>query len=332
MRKILLVLILNLLLITSGCAQMADIMNLQSSVDQVDKTHIHSNYCNHSNLRGYAIVEYISFEDALEFASDVAIVQYIGSRPFGDYLKEFEFQVSERILGDSAERIFVYIDTSFGYHVRGDSQNIFFDPTELYFQQGAYYLLPLRAINNPLANTHEDGFTFIMNIVIALDDLGQSRMYGDLLKHHTAIFDFEIENNVDEIVISIVELTKNNVSLEKYIRSEDIQDVLLESPYVVLVEINDPLRLSHEQSTTDWVKTDLYHVTVIQVLNGNIEEGFEGVVVFPANVADTSEHHIVAIRPIREGSSWFNLTSRNSLWSATQLEEISDAIYNLNPQ
>jgi len=63
---------------------------------------------------------YLTFEEAVtEFATDVVIAQYVGSRPFGNHSTEFEFIVLDRILGNAPERIFVYTLNNLSAHVSG---------------------------------------------------------------------------------------------------------------------------------------------------------------------------------------------------------------------
>lgn len=94
-----------------------------------------------------AIYDYLTFEEALlEFATDVVIAQYVGSRPFGKRLTEFEFTVSERVLGNAADTIFVYADTYVNAHVFDVSREVDFMPGELTFNSKTNYMLPLIAI------------------------------------------------------------------------------------------------------------------------------------------------------------------------------------------
>ena len=251
--------------------------------------------------------DYLTFEEALlEFATDVVIAQYVGHRPFGTNLTEFEFAVSERVLGEAAERIYVYADTG-----------------DLTFNFETNYMIPLMEVGQPHANTHDDAYTFIRNIVIDLDDASRSVMYGEPLSRHSEGLDFSRRQlSRTEIVSFVGELTRNNSPGRGFIRSEAIEDIVKESPYIVIVEVNEPLRLSHEQSTTDWMTTDLYYVTATRVLKGNFSVNYEFVVIFLADTVKSGERHIIAIEPIEEGSSWYRFTSRNSLFKIGQLDEI----------
>lgn len=90
----------------------------------------------------------------------------------------------------------------------------------------------------------------------------------------------------------------------------------------MIVEINDPLRLSHEQYTTDWEATDLYNVTVVRSLKGDVDVGYEFVMIFLADTVLPGEQHIIATGPPAEGSSFYRFSSRNSLFGMEQLDEI----------
>jgi len=274
--------------------------------------------------------EYRTFEEALlEFATDVVVAQYVGHRPFSDNLTEFEFIVSKRILGDAADRIFVYVRHT-DATVFGSERSVLYNPGDFTFVPGVEYLLPLTAINSPYAMTHEDGFVFILNIVIDLEQPQNSIMYSESLYHHAEGLDFNSRNISREQIESYVgELTRDITPPRGVIRSESIEDIVLGSPHIFIVEINHPLRLSGAQLVTDVMLTDIYYVTIVEVLKGEIvlsddladpDGGF--LITFFADTVLPGERHIVAVRPIEEGSPWFDFTSRNSLFRMDQLDEI----------
>jgi len=270
--------------------------------------------------------EYLTFEDTLlEFATDVVVAQYVRHRLFSDNITEFEFVVSERILGNAADRIFIYVRHT-NANVSGGEMNVTYEPGDLVFSPGVEYLLPLTAINSPYAMTHEDGFVFIRNIVVNLDDPQSSIMYSEPLYLHIEGLDFNSRSNSrHQIEVYVENLTRDIISPREVIRSERIEDIILGSPYVLVVEISDPFRLSDRQGVTDVMRTDIYNATIIQVLKGTIEIGNldgEFAVIFFADTVLPGEQHIVAVSPIEEGSPWFEFTSRNSLFHMDQLDEI----------
>jgi len=326
MTKIMITLVLSVIMILTGCSAFNtndDVVSLNDN-----KNHTHSHNHNSLQLRGYAIVEYISFEEALGLATDLVIAQYIGSKAFGENLVEFEFYVKENLLGYASSRIFIYVDKTFGYHVSNNEKHFMVDNYEIKFHKEVYYLLPLVAINNPLASIDENGFTLILNTVINLNDLTESTMYGENLIHHSTDFDFEYHNNPEKIISFVVEITRYNTPIKRYIQSNDLSEIILNSQNVLKIEINEPLRLYHEQITTDWIKTDLYYFTVLEVLKGYVIGYSDNVITLPANFAQVSDKFLVAVNPIREGSSWFDLTSRTSIFSLDYFYEINKILEN----
>lgn len=202
------------------------------------------------------------------------------------------------------------------------SSEVDFMPGELTFNSKTNYMLPLIAIGQLHANTHDDGYTFIRNIVIDLDNPSRSVMYSESLTEHSANLDFNKQVSKQDLVSFVADLTKNNPPGRNFIRSESIEDIIDESPYILIVEINDPLRLSHEQFNTDWGATDLYNVTVVRSLKGDVDVGYEFVMIFLADTVLPGEQHIIATGPPAEGSSFYRFSSRNSLFRMEQLDEI----------
>ena len=256
-----------------------------------------------------------------DFTTDVVIVQYVASRPFGQNLTEFEFVVLERLLGNAADRIFVYGELANAYDGRPAMTSAHIPGLGITFCHETDYLLPLRMISHPHANTRDDGFTFINYVVFDLDNPSNSVELGRPLSYQS------INLNIDdisrqEIVSFVAGLTRDNPPAREFIRSEAIEDIVTGSPYILIVEINQPLRLSNEQRTTDWMATDLYYVTAIQTLKGDFitPDGF--LIIFPADAVLPGERHIVAIETIEEGSSWYHFTSRHSLLAMEQLDDI----------
>jgi len=275
------------------------------------------------------LYNYYTFEEALlEHATNIVIAQYVGSRSFGDTHTEFEFIVSESLLGEVTERIFVFAEHGINAHVHTHNQHVHYVPGDLEFVLGVYYLLPLIIINSPYSGNprDEDEFVFILQIVIDLDEPSNSTMYSEYLDAHVQGMNFNEEATTEEI-LSFVEDLAEQIKEENswefiFIRSENLKDIIEGSPYVLVIEVTEPLRLSHEQSVTIWGLNDIYYATVIQALKGDLQVGDEIVVTFFADTVFPGERHIVAVVPLREGSTWYDFTSRNSLFSLEQLDEI----------
>ena len=269
---------------------------------------------------------WLPFEHTLsEFTTDVVIVQYVESRPFGQFMTEFEFVVLERILGNAADRIFVYAE--FADYSRPVATSAQVGGLGITFNNEAAYLLPLIMITNPQTNTRDDGFVFIQYAVFDLDNPLNSVILGRPLSQQS-LSSLNIHDNISkhEIVSFVTELTRDNPPARDIIRSDVTEDIIIGSPYVLVVEINRPLRLSGEQHNTDFGATDLYYVTALRTLKGDFIEPDGFLVIFSADTVFRGERHIVAIEPIMDGSSWFRFTSRNSLFAMEQLDYIMQII------
>ena len=271
---------------------------------------------------------YLTFEDAtVMFATDIVIAQYVGSKSFGEYQIEFEFVVSERLLGNATERIFIYAGSNIHADVSGHDREVSYMPGRLNFIPSNSYLLPLIGTSSPYSRGNDDGdnFVFIRNLVVDLDTPPNSIMYSELLSEHTASLDIDERTSAQEIISLVERLAELIESMPErrpvFIRSQEIEEIINGSPDVLLVEISEPRRLSHEQLFTDGGLTDLYYVTVIQPLKGTQEVGDELILTFVADTVQIGERHIVAVSQ-NPGGFFFQLTSENSLFSEDQLEEI----------
>ena len=320
------------LIALTGCASYDSIMTEQEQpiYSAMLQNLLMNGSGNQSNITPAIEVSWNPASTAIsEFTTDVVIVRHINSRPFRETLTEHEFVVLERVLGNAPDRIFVYttrpLDLEFPSPPVHSNHIGFAFP----FNPETNYLLPLIRIGNPYAKTHEDGYTMVNYIVIDLDNPSNSAELGRPLSSinlgQTGL-NFEANPSMEQIIQFISELTEGNPTGREYIRSDMLEDIIKDSPYVFVVEINRPLRLVHEQVTRDWGETDLFYATVVQALKGDIEVGAEIVVTFFACTVQRGERHIVAVEPLSTGSTWFRFTSRNSLFSLEQLGEITQAL------
>jgi len=245
------------------------------------------------------------------FATDIVVAQYVNATRIGERLVEFEFIVTEKLIGNAEERIFVYTDA--GVELIGSSNNL---------TSGTDYLLILmRMTPSPYSiNTREGGFGFVNEVIIDLNNISIDTLHR-----------LDLSNGVtkEQIISHVVGLAAPTMYQEVgwdvvFIQSEDIEDIIIGSPYVLLVEIAEPRRLVNEQITTDWMSTDIYYVEVIEVLEGtgNIVDGETIRAIFFADTVFTGEQHIVALTRRERGSNNYTFTSRNSLFPMEDLPEI----------
>ncbi|MCL2409337.1 MAG: dockerin type I domain-containing protein [Oscillospiraceae bacterium] len=267
-------------------------------------------------------IEYLTFEQALLVSTDIVIANYVGSRPFGETLVEFEFVVLDRILGNAAGTIFVYAENAYA-SVMGVMGASSYNPSESTFSSGTDYLLVLDRLWRAVALTHPDGYLFINGLIIDLDNPAGSTMYNEPVSHHATEINFNSRSlDREELIAFITEKTANNPPGRDHIRSDNIVDIIAGSPCVLIVEIGEPRSLASAQSPSDWVESDRYYVTVVEVLKGDVDVGVELIISFFADTVQTGERHIVAVARLEEGSTTFSFTSRNSLYRLDQRDEI----------
>jgi len=281
-----------------------------------------------------ASFDYLNFEEAvLESATHIVVAQYAGSRPFGDQHTEFEFIVIDEILGETTERIFIFAKHMHA-HVFGHMYEVEYRPGDLSFETGIDYLLPLIHTDSVHSIIERDGdrFIFIQQIVIDLDDPSNSMIYNESLDDHIDGIDLDEETAAEEI-ISFVEELAEEIEAEGraeiiIIDSNNMEEILLGSPDVWIVEIGEPWRLSHEQVVTMWRLDDIYYAKIVEVLKGDGIINEEWLVVFLPDTVFTGERHIVAVVNNFPEAEFYDLTSRYGLFSMDQLDEIREILAN----
>ena len=274
---------------------------------------------------------YSTFEDAvLNSATDIVIVNYLGSRMFDDVWKEFEFAVVENILGETTDYIRVYVDLSTEMHILGHEGHDHHHREALHFQQNVDYLLPLINTNSPTSRFYNvdgiDNFLFIRGIAVNLNNLIESVMYGENLNEHidgVNLLARDAHNQIIELVEELaVEIEENTTWERIFIRSYEMDDIILGSPDVLIVEITEPRRL-HDAFYGQVLRTDIFFVDVVEVLYGSDEFVGNTSITFFANTVSIGERYIVAVQQSAENNRWaFRFTSRNSLFSMDQLDGI----------
>jgi len=276
-----------------------------------------------SSVRGtMGLTTNLTFEDVMQIATDVVVAEFVERRPFKGVATEFEFIVHDRIFGNAADRIFIYVhnDARFNLMASGHS----YTADEIQFTEGTQYLLPLMKIADVYSLMHEDGFTFLTDLVFDLDNPSSSTMYNEPLTLHSTGMNFNSRSLTRDAIVSYVStLTQSNIPAREVIRSENLEGIIEGSPYVLVVDVNEPWRMASEGVQSGLVSTDIYYTTVVDVLKGNMQVGDAVRVVFFADTVFPGEQHIISITPIYSDDPYFyTFTSRHSLHPLSQRDEI----------
>jgi len=263
-----------------------------------------------------------TFEDVSKRATDIVVVEFVEKRSFGQSAMEFEFIVHERVFGDAADRIFVYII---------NDNNRFYASHELSFTVGTQYLLLLDRVVDVYSAFHQDGFFFLENIIIDLDAPVRSTMNNEPLTQHSTGINFNSRNLTRDAIVSYVgALSQNNTLAREIIWSEDLEKIITGSPYVLTLDIGKPRRLASEGLLPEIIYTDIYYTTIVEVLYGDKRVGEVGDtlrVIFFGDTVFSGERHTVSIEPLLPQDTFFYIfTSPHSLHTEDQLPEILQII------
>ncbi|MCL2361279.1 MAG: copper amine oxidase N-terminal domain-containing protein [Defluviitaleaceae bacterium] len=260
-----------------------------------------------------------NLENAVGIATDIVVAEFVERRPAGQTASEYEFKVLDRICGNAADTIFVYVF----YQEVGRN---FADPA-FQFTPGTQYLLTLVRLADVYTSLHLGGFVFASDMILNLDDPSLSTMYGQSLSLHSYL-------NFDSIGLTRAEVISYVRSLPRdpfvtigrvFITSEYLRDIIIGSPYVIVIEIGEPRRLACEVYSSEFISTDIYYATVVEVLKGNMQVGDLLRVIFFSGTVFPGETHIVSITPTDPSAPdpyFHEFTSRDSLHCLDQRDEI----------
>ena len=264
-------------------------------------------------------------ESLAGFTTDIVIARLVERKMLNDVVMRFEFVVDEVLVGNAEERIFVYID---GW-IETEGYDDWDAPVRRGIVPGVDYLLMLSRLSlSPYRHSHiyPNGFGFINDMVIDLTNLVIGDYENTPLAWELPGLDFDAGVSQAQLIAHIASLADPLRYMERYdtvfVESDLLEDIIVGSPDILVVEINEPLWLSSQQFNTNWSATDIFFATVVEVLDGasSVAVGSRIEVEFFADTVSTGERHIVAVT--RHEYGWFDFTSRNSLFSTDQIDEI----------
>ena len=272
--------------------------------------------------------EYISFYEALLWSSDIIIAQFVDSTWIGNYNERLEFVVSERILGNAPDTIFIYIQ-----HFHGQV----FDFSEN-FEKDTNYLLPLRRPDSLLANFHRDGFWMSNRMFINLDNITQSTRSLESLNNHLELsdqLDLNSRSLGADLLSFITETTMNNMSQHvrmqeehEFIHSNDIETIINGSHNILVVEITEKL---WSNEPTCLFNTDVWRGRIIHPLKGELQADDLVRIVIPTGKVSVGGRYILAIGSVDSdadsaGVRSMSLSSRNSVFPMEYEQQIGEIL------
>ena len=264
-----------------------------------------------------ASVAYYSFEEACERATDVVVATFEGTRPFGAFYTEYCFYVKETIVGNAKGKISVIktvMKNSANETVEG------YNSSPLFLEYNKDYMLII--LNETTVYSKMDYYSFICNLVIDVENIGNSTMYNQPLALHSKTFDFS-KADKSAVIDYIKKFVKDDPTFSpvKFAADPSMEDVIAESSNILVVEINECTRnvVSHTRDT------GFYNCKVLETMKGFINSGTTIQIIFSND--DVSEGDTVIVALSNTGrSSYYSLTSRNNSIIPVEQKEAAKAI------
>ena len=269
---------------------------------------------------------YRTLNDFFPWATDIVKARFIGATTESNGWRNYEFEVIENLRGLGDKEKIVVEDLPANCYVSGENINISFSTYDVQYKQGNSYLLLL--CRSTSVYIEEYTFSFVHNsLIIPLDSQMNSApasglIYGTPLSGHYG--SNEIANTVsngtfEQYVLTAVE---NNPMAygDDYIKSTDISDIIRGSEYIleVVVEYAD-------ESVSPDRDRALCDCRVVSLLKGEYNSEI-ALIIFPIETYEIGETYIVAVTS-RGGSSLLTMSSKNSIFSTNQREDIISILY-----
>ncbi len=259
------------------------------------------------STQSYGSVIELTFEDALRACTDLIRAEYVERHDHnGSY--ELEFRVLEVLKGATeAQTIFVY-----GDNVRVGPANT--DGSYPY-EKGLEYLLVLE--RKVSVYQEHDVYLQLGDIYIPLDNYNASMMYHQALKAHAEDADLPAS---ETDFFSYVRQTAAEGKNEKpylgtdYCRSEDLTEVLAESPFVLQVKVEELLIAGRQKDR------ETYWCSVQKRLRGETPDGLW--VVFPYGAVEIGGEYLMLLNRSSDDSLIYTMTSRVSMIPLTDTASV----------
>lgn len=252
-----------------------------------------------------ANMDYLNFENACKFATDVVVATFTGSRPYGASFTEYSFTVKDRLLGDAPEEINVYA-MDVNIFVENESVGAY-NEQELFLEHNTDYLLVLD--HRVSVYNEVDIYQFVCNIVIDVSDISNSTMYNQSIVAHSQSFDFS-KTDTTSTIAYVKELVKNNTPSAQPVKNPSVNDIKTTSTDILVVKVEK----CEKTVITDFRDTGFYSCMVKETLKGNIKSGESIQILFRNIDVEEGDEIIVALNNY-DGATYYRLTSLNSIFS-----------------
>jgi hypothetical protein len=267
--------------------------------------------------------EYVTFDKCFDYATDVVKAKCIDIITTGQST-EYEFEVIKRFLGEEVENnIFVYVP----YDITDTDPKVVYSDWKAvnYEINSEYYLILSRHCN--VYRGKDKYLDYSGDIYIPAFDISKATYYNDPLTAHSSAASLSTEQELVEHIIECIDKRDPKIARvcvgAPYIKETDTQSVISKSEFVLRIKIGEKMHDDNSEIC------QVFECNVISNLKGNITVGKNIEVAFFPDTVSTGTEYIVALTPFYENElDTFVFSSKNSLFSVDDLEEIQKYLDN----
>ena len=279
------------------------------------KINMEGNDSNNVKVHTESIVEYATFEQLLESATDIVKGKCIDIIQKETYT-EYKFSILEHYLGENRDEIFVYVPKE-GVRVQG--KYISYDTDDISYNiNDSYFLVLTRYVN--IFYEHDRYWNAGGNLFLPVDDLTNASIYGEEISKHST-------TNIQKIISSKESLSdyfkayKNNAPQFygiDYIKTNDVNTIIESSDYLLKIKILD------EDYNDILDDRNIFNCMVVSSFKGDVEVQSKIEIVFPKGSVIQGNEYCVALYEIDNCSPRsFVVSSKYSVFDKTKFDNIN---------
>ena len=239
-------------------------------------------------IAGEASIIYRTFEETLEMANNVVIVEYLGKERIDRTFTEYKFNVCERLLGNADDEISIYQGRILIHMISDGKDEYSYLDDEYPMIVGHRYLLPLYGYNT--VYFEKPRYYFLSGLAIDLTSLSQSVMYGKQnIASHVKGLNLN-QTTVDYVQTYVKSIVQDNSRFNPKSDAKDLKELISMSPDIFVVKVGRVVDIieSPERNcelrdcvVKDILKTDDAEVLTeiaIKFFQNTVDEGDEVIV------------------------------------------------------
>ena len=269
---------------------------------------------------------YDTFDELIDKATDFVLAEYVGVEQTST-IPVYLFDVKEWICGTPVQGQLHVKDLQEGRNdvivISGKEP----EEEKIYRVGESYYLIVIACCD---ACADYDLYSVGGSLLLPADHLDQATMYGTALKNYTSsnLKKGQIKEYVQNRMMQSERV--GTTVPAPFIRETDLETVLKESDYVLKVQITGKVEIKDLDLIAP--ERPLLYCRVTSILKGeNLEEGTTIITPFRKGTVQEGETYILAMFEATgtefHGTRFFNMSSRNSLFDETSIDQIQQILF-----